>query len=312
MILYLIQYLSDLCASFSYVVAKKFYQNVFYSTTEMFAYCNIYLLILMLCINPILKNRYNFNLLNLKDYLKNKTIIYVTLLSVLTSYIKTILLSNLFNVSQLTLRSYSIMCPFITLGLCHIFLKDQKLNKSFLFAFLICFAGFFLFNSNSPLAFGFSITLIAYVIFNGYSDYKLKAISHKRGLEMMLFDNVMFLFVSSTVFILASFNQDFTKSVFGVEQFAISKLFNTQNIIPVFALAVLSFFAHNFKMLSYKAKHIAGIIIIGIFFKSFNSILMTYIEHDIIPTMTQSIGIVIMCIGLSFFMYKNYAKNKKF
>jgi hypothetical protein len=309
MILYLIQYLSDLCASSSYVVAKKFYQNVFYSTTEMFAYCNIYLLILMLCLNPFLRKRYNFNLFNIKDYLKNKSIIYATLLSVSASYLKTVLLSNIFNVSQLTLRSYSIMCPFITIGLCHLFLKDQKLNKSFALAFLICFVGFLIFNSNTHFAFGFSAVLIVYVLFNGYSDYKLKAISHKRGLEMMLFDNLMFLFISSIVFIIASINEQLTMTVFGIQTFTFIKLLNINNVIPLFIIALLSFFAHNFKMLSYKAKHIAGIIIIGIFFKSFNSILMTYIEHNIIPTMLQSIGIIIMCIGLSFFMYRNYVQK---
>ena len=309
MILYIIQYLSDLCSSSSYVVAKKFYSNVFYSTTEMFSYCNIYLLILMLCLNPVLKKRYNFNLLNIKDYLKNKGIIYATLLSVSASYLKTILLSNLFNISQLTLRSYSIMCPFITLGLCHIFLKDQKLTRSFLFAFIICFAGFLIFSSSTHFAFTFNILLIIYVFFNGYSDYKLKAISHKRGLEMMLFDNLMFLFISSIVFITASINEQFTIAVFGIEKFNISKLLNISNVIPLFIIAMLSFFAHNFKMLSYKAKHIAGIIIVGIFFKSFNSILMTYLEHNIIPTSIQCIGIFIMCIGLSFFMYRTYVRK---
>jgi len=263
----------------------------------------------MLCLNPVLKKRYNFNLLNIKDYLKNKGIIYATLLSVSASYLKTILLSNLFNISQLTLRSYSIMCPFITLGLCHIFLKDQKLTRSFLFAFIICFAGFLIFSSSTHFAFTFNILLIIYVFFNGYSDYKLKAISHKRGLEMMLFDNLMFLFISSIVFITASINEQFTIAVFGIEKFNISKLLNISNVIPLFIIAMLSFFAHNFKMLSYKAKHIAGIIIVGIFFKSFNSILMTYLEHNIIPTSIQCIGIFIMCMGLSFFMYKNYVRR---
>lgn len=305
----IIQYLSDLCSSFSYVVAKKFYSNIFYSTTEMFSYCNIYSLILMLGLNPILKKKYDFSLLNIKDYLKNTGIIYATLLSVSASYLKTILLSNLFNISQLTLRSYSILCPFITLGLCHIFLKDQKLNKSFSVAFLTCFAGFIIFNSNTPFMFGFSGILLVYIFFNGYSDYKLKSISHKRGLEMMLFDNLMFLFISGIVFITASINEQFTIAVFGIKKFTFSKLLNFNNVIPLFIIAILSFFAHNFKMLSYKTKHIAGLIIVGIFFKSFNSILMTYLEHSTIPTLMQCISILIMCLGLSIFIYGNYVKK---
>jgi hypothetical protein len=311
MVFYLIQYLSDLFASSSYVVAKKFYKNGFYSTIEIFAYCNIYIIILILCLNPVLKRKYNFNLLNIKNYLKNKNIIYATFLSVSTSYLKTILLSNLFNISQLTLRSYSIMCPFITLALCHFLLHDQKLNKSIIISFLMCFAGFLIFNSETKFIFGFSFVLIAYVFFNGYAEYKLKAVSNKRGLEMMFFDNLMFLVISVAVFTIASLNEAFTMSVFGIQKFNIEKLININNIFPLFAVATLSFFAHNFKMLSYKAKHIAGIVIMGIFFKTFNSAIMTYIEYKTLPTVVQFIAILTMCFGLSIFAYQQKISIKK-
>ena len=271
MILYLIQYLSDLSASCSYVVAKKFYKNGFYSTTEIFAYCNVYIVAAMLLFNPILKKKYNFNLLSIKDYVDNKTIVYATLLSVSASYFKTILLSNIFNISQLTLRSYSLLCPFITLFLCHFFLKDQKLNKSLISSFAICFVGFLIFNSNAHFIFKISSLPVLYVFINSYSDYKLKSVSHKRGLEMMLFDNLMFLFISIIVFLIAEINEQFTMSTFGVQKFTTSKILNTNNMLPLFIIGSLSFLAHNFKMLSYKAKHIVGIVIIGIYFKSFNS-----------------------------------------
>ncbi|MEN9782301.1 MAG: hypothetical protein RL208_451 [Pseudomonadota bacterium] len=311
MVFYLIQYLSDLFASSSYVVAKKFYKNGFYSTIEIFAYCNIYIVTLILCLNPILKKKYNFNLLSIKNYINNKNVIWATFLSVSTSYFKTILLSNLFNISQLTLRSYSIMCPFITLALCHFLLHDQKLNRSIIISFLMCFAGFLMFNSKAEFAFGFSFILIIYVFVNGYADYKLKSVSNKRGLEMMLFDNIMFLFISSIVFTMAMFNESFTMSVFGVQRFNIEKLININNIFPLFAIATLSFFAHNFKMLSYKAKHIAGIVILGIFFKTFNSAMMTYIEYKTLPTTVQFIAILTMCCGLSIFAYRQKTSNKK-
>lgn len=303
--LILIQYLSDFCSSFSYVVASEYYKNIFYSTTEIFAYCNIYLLLIMIAISPVLKKRYNFNLFNIKHYIKNKNIIYITLLSVLASYSKTILLSNLFDISQLTLRSYSMASPFITLILCHFFLKEQKINKLFFFTFLIVFAGFIIFNANVKLQFSFSVILILYVFFNGYSDYKLKSISSKRSLEMMLFDNLMFLFVSAVVFIIALFNENFTMSTFGIKQFTLTKLFNIQNVVPLFIIALLSFLAHNFKMLSYKAKHIVSIMIVGIFCKSFNSVLMTYLQKNTLPSFTQTFGLFVMCLGFSLFVYKN-------
>ena len=309
MILYAIQYLSDLFSSYSYVLAKKYYANTFYSTTEMFAYCNIYVLILILLLNPILNKKYNFNLFNVKNFALNKSVIYATLLSVCASYIKTLWVGNVFNISQLELRSYSIMCPFITLGLCHIFLKDQKLTKSLFVAFVIYFVGFIVFNANTNFIFNFNLLLIIYALFNGYSDYKLKSISHKRSIEMMLFDNLMFLFVSTIIFCIALINEKFTTLIFGIEKFNFNKIFNINNILPLLAVAMLSFFAHNFKMLSYKAKHIVGIIVIGIFFKSFNSVFMTYVENHTIPTQPQLAGITIMCVGLSFFVYKNYAKK---
>lgn len=310
MIYYLIQYFADLSAATSYIVAKKFYKNYFYSITEMFAYCNMYILILLFFLNPFLKRKYNFNLFKITEYISNINIIYVTLLSVLSSYLKTILLSHLFNISQLTLRSYSILCPFATLLLCHIFLKDQKLNKSFLFAFVICFIGFLILNINAKLSFGFNLALIIYILLNSYSDFKLKSISFKRGLEMMLFDNLMFLFVSSIVFIIAFINEPFTMSVLGVQKFTISKLLNMSSALPLFFLALFSFLAHNFKMLSYKAKHIVGIIITGIFFKSFNSILATYIQDGVLPSLIQCFAVITMCLGLSIFMYKSYNKKR--
>ena len=265
----------------------------------------------MISVHPILKAKYNFNLLSGKNYLRSMPIIYATLLSVIASYCKTVLLSNIFNISQLTLRSYAFICPFITLLLCHIFLKDQKLSKSYIFAFATVFGGFMCFNINTTFTFTFSTILILYVFLNGYSDYKLKSVSHKRGFEMMFFDNLMFLCVSTVVFVCAYINEDFTKGVFGIEKFDISKLLNTANILPLLGIALLSFMAHNLKMLSYKAKHIVGIIIVGIFFKSINSIIMTYLENSTLPNLMQCIGLVVMCIGLSVFMYNNFSKIKK-
>ncbi len=202
------------------------------------------------------------------------------------------------------------LCPFITIILCHCFLHYQKLNKTFILSFLACFSGFLIFNSNCKLAFGFNFMLIVYILFNGYSDYKLKSIANQRSIEMMLFDNFMFFFVSFVVFLTAQFNETFTKSIFGIEKFDIAKISNVQSIVPLIIIAVLSFLAHNFKMLSFKASHIVGIAIVGIFFKSFNSILMTYIEYKTLPNLTQSVGLLTMCFSLSIFVYSGIKKRR--
>lgn len=304
---YIIQYLSDLFASYSYVVASKLYKINFYSTTEMFAYCNIYVLAIMLLLHPILKRKYNFNFLNFKSYIKSRTVIYATFLSVLSSYLKTVLLSNIFNISQLTLRSYAILCPFITVTLCHVFLEDQKINRYTMFSFAICLIGFFTFNLHTHFYFGFSLVMIMYTLLNGYSDYRLKSVSSKRSLEMMFFDNLMFFFISAVIFIISMINEKFTQSTFGMLKFDINKIINLQNVFPLLIIASLSFAAHNFKMLSYKV-HIATIATFGVFFKSINSIAMTYLQSGIVPKYYQVLGIIIMCLGSALFLYKNYKK----
>lgn len=306
--LYFLQYLSDLFASYSYVVANKFYKINFYSTTEIFAYCNIYVLVIMLFLSPFLKRKYNFNLLNIKEYIKNKKIIYATFLSVSSSYLKTVLLSNIFKISQLELKSYAILSPFITIILCHLFLKGQKINKYIMLSFTTCLFGFAIFNFH--FLYTFSIVMIFYTFLNGYSDYKLKEISKSRGFEMMFFDNLMFFLISIIVFVIAIFNQHFTSTTFGIQQFDINKVLNITNAFPLFAVAFLSFMAHNLKMISFKAKHIAGIIIIGIFGKTLNSIIMTYVQYNTLPTLNQVLGLLLMCIGLTIFTYKNYVIRK--
>jgi len=260
-------------------------------------------------LNPILKKKYNFNLLKVKEYFQNKKVIYATLISVLAAYSKTVLLSSVFNISQLDLRSYSIICPFITLMLCHFFLKNQKLNKFFITSFLICFVGFVIFNLTAGFAFHFNIFLLFYTLLNSYSDFKLKSVSNARGLEMMLFDNLMFLFVSTVVFVVAFFNETITINILGVQKFNIIKLLHTKTMLPLFFVAILSFLAHNFKMLTYKAKHIVTIVVAAIFFKSFNSILMTYMTKNLLPNISQTLGMLIMCLGSAFFVYKNNKKN---
>jgi hypothetical protein len=312
MLIYLVQYLSDFFASSSYTVAKKYYSEVFYSSTEIFAYGNIYVIIFFILINPILKKKYGFSLFKFKEYWHKKHIVYATLMSVLGTYVKTLILSNIFNVSQLELRGYSMLAPFITVLFCHFNLKDQRLNKIFVVSFLISVVGFIIFNAQTQFLFTIAILPAIYTLLVSYADYRLKAISRERTLEMIVFDNLMFVCVSVIVFTIAGFNENFTASIFGIKKFSLSKISNPHGVLPLLAVASLSFFAHNFKMLSFKAKHITGIVIFGIIFKCFNSSLMTYIEIRKLPTILQSIGLMVMFIGLAIFVYKNARKSKDF
>ena len=312
--LYFIQYFSNFCASFSYYVANNIKTNVFYSASDIFAYANIYIVIFLLCINPVLKKRYNFSLLNIKGYFKSKRIFIPIFLSVFSSVLKTIILSKTFQlkmqivISQLTFHGYTMLCPYITILLCHFFLKEQKINKVFFISSLICLIGFMIFNINGLSFTNIHFIIVAFVLLNAFSDFLLKKISNVRNFEMMLFDNLMYLFIGTIIFVVAQFNEELTKKVFQIPKFSIYKLCNPDHYIAIFCVALLSFLAHNFKMISYKIKHIAVIMNLGIWFKSINAILFTYITYKTLPDKYQIIGIIIMSFAI--FLYTQRKTNK--
>ena len=309
--LYLIQYLSDFCASYSYYVANSIKTNVFYSASEIFLYSNIYILIFLLLINPLLIKKYDCNLLNFKIYITNKKLYIPIFLSVFSSVLKTIILSKTFQskmgieISQLTFRGYATLCPFITILLGHWFLKDQKINKIFFVSSFVCLVGFLVFNIKGLSFDNVHIIIIAFVLLNAFSDFLLKTISKLRNFEMMLFDNLMYLFIGSIIFIIAEFNEDLTKNIFQIQRFDVNKLFNTNNCLAIMFVAGLSFLAHNFKMMSYKIKHIVVIMILGIWFKSINAIMFTYYTYKVLPDVWQVAGLVVMSIGASILIISN-------
>jgi len=312
MLAYFFQYIADFTATISYSFAKRLNNNQFYSISEVFAYSNIYIVGFLITLSPILKKKYNINIYNIRHYLKNKQVLYATFLSVLSSYVKTILLSHLFGFTQLTLRSYTMLSPFLTLFLCHFFLKDQKLSKKILLAFIISFAGSLIFNYDKNLNITFSLLPTIYLCLNAYSDYKLKSVSKDKGIEMALFDNLMFTFLSISVFLIASFNSVFTQKVFGISIFQPSKLINFSSVKCLFVVSVLSFIAHNCKMFSFKNKHIAGLLIFGLFAKMINSIAITYIDYKTLLNTLQTIGLILILIGGILFVVKknnNSVKN---
>lgn len=312
--LYIIQYLSNFCASLSYYVANNIKSDVFYSSADIFAYGNIYVVIFLLLINPVLKKKYNFNLFNIKEYIKNRIIFIPIFVTVLSSILKTIILSDTFQtkmnivISPLTFRGYSIFCPYITILLCHLFLANQQINKKFLISSIASFIGFIIFSINGLSFTNIHFIMIAFVLINACSDFLLKKISNVRNFEMMLFDNLMYLFVSIIIFTIAEFNENLTQSVFQISKFDIHKLCNLSNMFAILLVALLSFGAHNFKMMAYKIKHIAVIMNLGIWFKSINAILFTYITYKTFPNKFQIIGVIIM--SCSIFLYMQL-KNKK-
>lgn len=312
---YLIQYLSDVFASASYLVADKFYKPAFHSTVELFAYSNFTIVIILLIAHPWLKVKYSINILNLKTYAINRIIVFATWISVISSLSKTAILGNVFdisslqNITQLELKSYSLLSPFITLMLCHYLLNDQRLNVRFLKYFLLSILGLVIFHHDAIGFVSLNIFLLLYTLLNGYSDYKLKAISKVRGLEMMLFDNLMFMVMSIVVFTIAAFNEQATLKL-GIGKLDLFKLFNPACFWGVICVAVLSFFAHNFKMLSFKTPHIAGMIIVGIGLKGLNSIVITYFDRRVMPSLYQASGLFIMSLGVGLFLYQNGKRVK--
>jgi hypothetical protein len=312
-LIFVIQYFADIFSCLSYVYAGTTYKKTFLSTNEMFFYSNVYIFVFIILLSPLLQKKYQINIFNIKTYIKNRSVVYATFLTVVSGIIKTLLLGNIYNISQLTLRGFSILCPFITIILCHIYLKDQKINKKFFICLLFCLVGLAVFNNISYQDFLVNykvcFLVLLYVAINSFADYKIKSISKQRGIDMMFFDNLMFLFVACVVFFVAIFFKKLTLSI-GVDCFDFKKLIDKNSVSDLFVVAFLSFFAHNFKMLSFKKNHIMSIVIIGILFKCFNSGLMDYIQKASFPSVHQVIGVAIMCLSFAFFNKSSKKVNK--
>jgi hypothetical protein len=302
--------LADFFAASSYPLANYIAKNgEFISSSEVFAYSNFYIVLLLLIFKKPMEKKYNFKLFN---FWKKLSIgfVFAIFLSVFSSLLKTILLSGA--ISQLTLKSYSSFSPYITMILCDFLLVNQKINKQFLIALSISFFGFMFFNNFNFdfLNFNAIYLVLFYLFINSFSDFLLKKYSDIRGIDMSIFDNLMFFFVSISVFTVAVFFEEHTVFCLKMSKFSLTKLLSIKSAFVLVLVALTSFFAHNFKMLSYKISHIAGILVFGIFSKNLMSIYGTYIGDRILPTYHQITGLFIISLGVLYFAFKKkYAKN---
>lgn len=285
-------FFSDILAILSYEFANRFYKNNFNSAMEMFMYSNIFIL-------PMLFFMFR-KTLSISMFIKNLKTIKATFTSVLSSFTKTYIVSGAMILSQLQLKSFSLLCPFITLILCAKFSKE-KLQKNFLLKLLFVFIGFTIFNKN----FNFNVNLTkasivaicVYVFLNSYSDFKLKQIGTTRQKEMIFFDNIMYCLIGCLVWCFAFFNETASITIFKTGKFTLSKVFN-KDILSLFTLSCVSFFAHNLKMLSYKTKHITHLLSFIFFFKSFNVVIVDIILRQQLPSGSNIIGLVVMFLTI--------------
>lgn len=304
---YLFLFLADICAGFSYPLANLVSNKtkVFYSGAEVFAYCNFYILLFLILARKQIIKKYNFDLFAFR---KNITPIFAfaIFLSVISSTLKTVLLAGAsFQITQLDLKSYSSLCPFVTVALCHFFIVGQQASKKFLIALTVAIFGFFVFNK---FAFSSNINMyiLFYVLVNAVSDFLLKKISSARGVNMALFDNLMFFFVSTVIFTVAFFDSQLTTKYLQMQAFSFDKLFSIYALLGLVFVALLSFFAHVFKMLAYKITHVVGLLVFGTVSKNLVSIITTYVEKGITPNLYQITGLCIMACGL---IYLGLGKN---
>lgn len=293
--------LADISASLSYVYAGYILQQQtrFISSNEFFAYSNIAVVLFLILLSPILSKVYKINLFSIKEYILNKKLLLALFLTVACGMYKAKLMNSF---TQVEVRGYAILSPFVTLLFCHLFLQDQKINKKILFYFLLALIGFVIFNFGK-IGFVLSVQLLIYAIMNGLSDFGMKAVSSARGVKMMLFDNLMYLFCSMLIFIYAEIDAKTTMQAINIGKFDITKILYIKEIC---ILGFISMLAHNFKMLSYKVKHISGALITGITSKNITSILGDLIARSLLPNTMQVIGLAIM----SFAVLKNKKSNQ--
>jgi hypothetical protein len=314
---------ADFCASISYKLAKDYYSPVFASTTEMFAYCNGYIVVFLVILSPLIWKYFKFNIYDCKSYFKDRVLIFATTCLVITGIYKTILLSNLpvfSEVNQLVIRGYSLLCPFLTILLWKRFSKEkaEKLGLKFYLTFALGLFGLSIFNWDG-MAFNFSIWVFSYVLFNSYAEYKTRIArnqyeddsaepkSNSGFGQMTFFDNIMYTVIMSPVFIFAQFFEPQTKLI-GITKFDITKLFNKQAMFGLFVVALVSFFAHCFKMFAIKAKDFPKLVLFLILAKSFNSIFMYLWEYKTLPSIYQISGFFILL--LTFMLYEVMNKKK--
>lgn len=311
MLYFIFGWFADFCATISYELAKYYYSPVFASTTEMFFYCNGYIILFLVILSPFIWRYLKFNIYDCKSYFKDKALIFATTCLVITSIYKTILLSNLpifSEVNQLVIRGYSLLCPFLTILFWRRFSKEktEKLGLKFYLIFALGLFGLSIFNWDG-MAFNFSIWVFSYVLFNSYTDYKTR-IARKSGVgQMTFFDNIMYAVVATPMFIFAQFFEPQAKLI-GITKFDITKLFNKQAIFGLFIVALVSFFAHCFKMFAIKAKDFPKLVLFLIVAKSFNSILIYVYKNKELPSMYQIFGLLILM--LTFILYKLGEKKK--
>lgn len=314
---------ADFCASVSYELAGYYYKPVFASTTEMFFYSNGYIIVFLVILSPFIWKYFKFNIYDCKNYFKDKALIFATTCLVITGIYKTILLSNLpvfSDVNQLVIRGYSLLCPFLTILLWKRFSKEKtgKLGLKFYLIFALGLFGLSIFNWDG-MAFNFSIWVFSYVLFNSYADYKTRIARNQyeddsaepkssSGIgQMTFFDNIMYAVVATPMFIFAQFFEPQAKLI-GITKFDITKLFNKQTMFGLFVVALVSFFAHCFKMFAIKAKDFPKLVLFLIVAKSFNSIFMYIWKHKDLPNLYQTSGFFILL--LTFILYETMNKKK--
>ena len=268
-------------------------------------------MVFLVILSPLIWKYFKFNIYDCKGYFKDRALIFATTCLVITGIYKTILLSKLpvfQDINQLAIRGYSLLCPFLTILLWRRFSKEkiEKLGLKFYSIFALGLFGLSIFNWDG-MAFNFSAWVFSYVLFNSYTDYKTR-IARKSGVgQMSFFDNIMYAVVATPIFIFAQFFEPQAKLI-GITKFDITKLFSKQAIFGLFIVALVSFFAHCFKMFAIKAKDSPKLVLFLILAKSFNSIFTYLWEYKTLPSIYQISGFFILL--LTFILYETMNKKK--
>lgn len=290
-ILYLI---ACFCSTVSYDLARSlttfkssinFFNNsqLPIKVMQMFWYCDIIILIIAIISAPFLKKKYDIAIFSPKVYLKNKKIIFLFLIVILSSNLKSFISSS---ISGDVIITYSLLTPFVALILNSLILKE-KFNTRYAKALFVAFTGFAVTKINK-LTVDFHLILLIYVFINAGSVIAIRYISVKRkNIEGIIFENMIYAFQGVVLFL-----------IFG--GFSFKMLISWQVLI----VAIPSIIHHVYIVIgNQKAKH-TSLIILTDFLKTVITFGSCFFFFRKTPTIHEFIGISIILTSL-FFLRKN-------
>jgi hypothetical protein len=237
-----LQYFANILSIVSYDMARKYGTG---SVLESFMYANIMLILFAPYFGYGIKKYKNIDIFNITLYFKNKKMILFLLPSIWLTLFKSYLCQN---ASQQIVNSFKLIAPAISLLITIYILKEKENNANFKYYFLGMFITFALMQfATSKMTIGLHIGVLIYTFIDCCSDILKRTVAKSRDkYEGVAIENMLFLPIGITIFLLAYINQMYYieplnnfMSLIQVNTFQFKKLFSLQTFLSLLSLVCL-------------------------------------------------------------------------